>query len=147
MPGKPANATEKEYELYLEERRVLVAAQRETAASFDKAILTLASGAFGVSIVFLKDIVPKPLPNTLSLLGWSWMFFAASLATILIGFLSSQSACTRQIDVCEGELLRNEKAKNRWATVTYVCNWASILMVLMAFGFSGAFVYFNYLRR
>ena len=65
MPAKPALASDKEYELYLEERRVLVAAQRETAASFDKAILTLASGAFAISFVFVKDIVPKPFPNTL----------------------------------------------------------------------------------
>jgi len=82
----------------LEERRVLIAAQRETAASFDKAILTVASGAFTVSLLFLKDVVPNPLPNTLWSLSWSWVLFALSLVTILVGFLSSQLVVTRQID-------------------------------------------------
>ena len=143
----PANATDKMYELYLEERRVLVEAQRETASSFDKAILTLASGAFAVSLVLLKDVVPDPFANTLWLLGWSWVLFALSLVTILIGFLASQSACARQIDLCEGELLKDQKGKNGWATVAYFCNWASIFMLATAFGFSGVFVYWNYIRR
>src|SRR5437764_475504 len=79
----------KAYELYLEDRKLLIAAQRETAASFDKTLLTLASGAFAGSLVILKDLVPKPFANTLWLLGWSWGLFTLSLVTILIGFMAS----------------------------------------------------------
>src|SRR5690348_9629107 len=122
----PGSALDEQYQLYLEERKALIAAQRETASSFDKAILSLASGAFGVSVVFLKDIVPQPLADTKWLLGSSWAAFATSLVTILVGFLASQHACTCQIDVAYRRLVQesNDKTRNRWSLVAHVCNWS-----------------------
>ncbi len=44
------------YKVYLEERKLLVDAVREGARSFDKTILALASGAFGLSLTFIRQM-------------------------------------------------------------------------------------------
>lgn len=46
-----------EYQVYLDERKALIDAEREGARLFDKAILTLTAGAFGLSLAFIKQIV------------------------------------------------------------------------------------------
>jgi len=102
------DSKEKDYELYIEERKILVESLRESSQSFDKAILTLASGSFGFTIAFLKDIVPNPFENTKWLLRFSWGLFAFSILLILVSFLTSQKACVRQIDNTY-ELIINQK--------------------------------------
>ena len=87
------------YELYWNERKLLIEAERDGSKTFDKAMLTFTSGAFAISITFLKDIIPFPHQNTLWLLGWSWLLFALSLIAILFSFLASQNACLAQIDI------------------------------------------------
>jgi hypothetical protein len=143
MAKKEGLPNDQAYQLYLDERRLLIDAEREGSRTFDKAILTLASGAFGFSIAFLKDIVPHPYANTLSLLGWSWALFSLSLVTILFSFLSSQFACRFQIELTYEELIANTKRKNVWATITDVCNFASIIVLALAFILWGCFVYWN----
>ena len=67
---------EKTYALYLEERKQLIDAARESARSFDKAVLAFGSVVFGFSIAFVKDIAPTPVPDTLKWLGISWLLFS-----------------------------------------------------------------------
>jgi len=49
------------YQVYLDERKMLIYAERETAQQFDKAVLTLAAGALALSITFIKHIGLPPL--------------------------------------------------------------------------------------
>ena len=65
---------EEEYKLNLEDRKILIDAARESARTFDKAILTITSGAFGLSFIFLKEIVPTPNKSSFHLLAFSWLF-------------------------------------------------------------------------
>jgi hypothetical protein len=134
---------EQRYQLFLEDRKMLVDAWREGSRTFDKAILTFSSGAFAVSIAFLKDVVPYPFPNTLCLLGWSWALFSAALIIILFSFIASQKACEAQIDITYDDLINNTKRTNSWSTVTAVCNYSSIIVLGLAFLFAGCFVYWN----
>jgi hypothetical protein len=54
-------------------------AEKHHAASqdYDKAVMTLAGGALGLSLAFVKDIAPDP-EDTWALVG-AWALFAASL--------------------------------------------------------------------
>jgi len=56
-----------DYQTYLEERKILIDSERETAQQFDKAILTLAAGALALSITFINQIAPEPKPNSVIL--------------------------------------------------------------------------------
>jgi hypothetical protein len=134
------------YQLYWDERKVLVDALREGARTFDKAILTITSGAFAVSVAFIRDIVPSPFPNTLWLLGWSWLLFALSLIVILFSFRASDKACRAQMDVAYDAIMNNRKRPNPWATVTDISNYCSLALLAGAFIFSGCFIYWNLLH-
>jgi hypothetical protein len=134
------------YEVYLEERKLLVDAEREGARSFDKAILTLAAGAFGLSLTFVKEVAPCAESGTVAILVSAWGFFCASLLSTLISFLTSQTACSRQVTILEAKY-RNDRSgqeeiclKNRPAIWTSRLNMLSIItfvvgtILLAAFG-------------
>lgn len=86
------------------EREWLVKADYDASRDFDKAIMTLAAGALGLSIAFVHDLAPRP--EAVPLLAIAWLMFAGSLLAILLSFLFSQSALRREITaIDEGELL------------------------------------------
>lgn len=59
---------------------------------FDKTLLMLAGGAFGVSFAFLKDIIKTDKINNPDLLTWAWMFWCLVLALNLTSFYFSHLA-------------------------------------------------------
>lgn len=58
MNSLETGSQKSKYDVYLEERKLLIDAEREGARTLDKAILTLAAGALALSITFLEKVVP-----------------------------------------------------------------------------------------
>ena len=83
------------YETYLKERNSLINAQIEQARHFDKYILTLASGTFGLSLLFIRQIAPHPNILTIPFLITAWVSFGISIVATLISFLLSQQAISK----------------------------------------------------
>lgn len=113
---------------YLEERKLLVDAERESARSFDKAMLTLSSGALALSITFIRQIAPAPRSETY--LYFAWSGFILALLCTLVSFLSSQSALRKQRDILDRNYRDQPTAfeqKNVMSAVTNFLNWFSIL--------------------
>lgn len=52
----------------------------------DKAILTLSASTLALSVTFVKDIAPKPLPNSIWMLFLSWLTLIASVVVVLLSF-------------------------------------------------------------
>ena len=77
--------------------------EQKSADQHDKAILAIASGGLALSVTFLKDIAPHPLPETWKYLGISWVCFVVSILAILLSFLTSQSACRKQRDFLDDQ--------------------------------------------
>ena len=90
-------------ETYFRERTTLIDMEQKSADQHDKAILTLTAGALGLSITFLDKIAANPLPETLFLVGLSWLLFILAIICIVASFLTSQSACRRQRELLDGE--------------------------------------------
>jgi hypothetical protein len=113
-----------EYRLYLAERGLLIDAARESARTFDKAVLAFGSAVFGFSIAFIKDIAPTPAHETLRWLGAAWFLFSFGLLAILLSFLFSHRACMFEITVGEKALASKEykRERNPWSVVTNWCN-------------------------
>ena len=89
-------------------RDVLVEADHQASLNYDKAIMTLSGGSLGISITFLKDIVPLPLAATKLFLFVSWIAFAVSLASILVSYLFSMESLRKTIhQVDDGTLYTN----------------------------------------
>lgn len=66
--------------------------------SFDKSMLTLSSGALGVSLAFIKDIVPLGQAAWIFLLLASWIAFALCIVTTVVSFQFSIAALKKQRD-------------------------------------------------
>src|ERR1700689_3202588 len=62
-------------------------AERGNAEPFDKAVLTLSSGALALSFTFAKDIVPRSVAKHNWLLFFSWTAFVLALIVTTIGYL------------------------------------------------------------
>ena len=90
-----------DYKTYIEQRNSLVNAQIDQARQFDKYILTLASGTFGFSVVFMRYLVPTPDTSTLPLIITALVNFGSSILSTLLSFLMSQKAITRQLEITD----------------------------------------------
>lgn len=136
-----------EYKAYLKERKTLVNAKLEEAKLFDKAILTLAAGVSGLSLAFIKQIAPEPKPATMCLLVATWGTFSGSILSTLISFLTSQSACSKQLEILDKWYKNNNKEtkknKNRFATYTKILNWTSMALFIIGVIFLIAFSKLN----
>jgi len=122
-----------EYKLYLTERDKLIDAGRESARTFDQAVLAFGSAVFGFSIAFLKDIAPTPALETLKWLGASWLLFSLGLLAILLSFLFSHRACMFEIEVGEKALGNKDYKRNRnpWSIATNWCNGLCVAFLFL----------------
>jgi hypothetical protein len=129
-----------QYRVYFEERNLLIKSKLDQSRQFDKAILTLAAGALGLSITFINQIAPNIKPGTEFILILAWIGFGISIFSILFSFLTSQKACEKQIEILEHVFFENEKNKkekreNKAATWTEYLNILSIIFSLSAHSF------------
>jgi len=109
------NNNDFKYKVYLEERKLLIHAEYEESRLFDKAILTLTAGAFGLSLTFIRLIVPTIKSGTMWMLICAWAGFCISLLSTLISFLTSQSACSKQREILEAEYFDNHGSQSKKA--------------------------------
>ena len=120
----------------LREREWLVKADYDASRDFDKAIMTLAAGALGLTIAFIHDLAPDP--RFVPVLRVAWLLFAASLLAILVSFQVSQSALRREITAIDtGTVLTTPGGMPGRVTL-----WLNVLATVTLIGGAGAFVVF-----
>ena len=126
-----ADPTPEEFAQYQDERKMLIDAARESARTFDKAVLAFGSAVFGFSIAFVKDIAPRPIPDTLIWLRASWLLFSIGLLAVLLSFLFSHRACLFAIEVEEEALHKKDHKRrtNPWGIATDCCNILCIIFL------------------
>ena len=137
---------------YLDERRALSDAEAEQSWLFDRAILVLSGGALGLSLTFIREVVPQVGANTVGWLVGGWSLLIASLMATLISFQVSQLAFRRQRDVIEhlyghkaDEEADAEKTENTPASWTNRLNIASLGLFIMGTIALTVFVAINFL--
>ena len=84
---------------------------------FDKSILTLSGGVFGLSLTFIKQI---PHTSFIALLLISWFFYVASILLTLISMVVSQSAIKNEIIYTQDEIT-DSKNKNQYKNPLACC--------------------------
>ena len=135
---------------YLDERKTSILAEHEQAASYDKWLMTLASGSLGLSITFFKEIAPRPIDDSMFWLMVAWAAFALSIIGTLASFLVSQSAhrfYVYQLDEdyiarCTGQKL-GPFGKNSYSTCVLYLNIASLVAFTAGVGLLGRFCFLN----
>lgn len=116
------------------------AGYRNQCNLYDKYLITLASGSFGISFAFVDKFISTFPPKNPLLLSLSWMSFALCISIALINFLISQQAFRSQlshdqkiynmrIKGCDTKDLENEKSKITITTILF--NYLSMSMYLI----------------
>jgi hypothetical protein len=126
---RPNGENSLEREAYLEERKTLVEAEGEASQSFDKALITLSAGAFGLSLAFIVQVAP--VPRALWYLYVAWGGFILSLLSILFSFLASQQGFRRARDILDMYLETGAEESNHWNVVTSLLNILSIVAFVL----------------
>jgi len=119
-------------EEYLLRRRELIDGLNSQYDSFDKQMLLLSSGSFGVSFAFIKDVVPPPWHHPFFLI-LSWVLFAFCILIVLFSFIASQKAHDLEISHLDKNYRNSTdiERKNLWTQWTGFLNVSS--MILFAF--------------
>lgn len=96
----------------------------ESSSQFDKQILYIASGALGISLAFIKDIVKLDVATNKVLLLLAWIFFGAVILLCILSHYTSLKAINYRI---ENLYQKKDKISKRfdWWTRTF-----NILMML-----------------
>lgn len=133
------------YDDYLNHRAELVQAEMESARSFDKYLVTLASGALVLSVTFLEKVATQPaVPWQVCV---AWYSFAGCLFVTLLSFLASQWAfrCeqTALDQQQESEKHGNPSARNLPSVFTHWLNILSLLLFAVGLIFASLFVTSN----
>lgn len=149
MPDSQHSSASKDIERWTEERKTYIEASRESARTFDQAILTFGTAIFGASVAFIKDVAPHPKSSSLNLLGIAWLLFVLGLLAIMVSFLLSHRACVFEAnrtdrlitEPANHETIRKES--NICSTWTTWCNYISIALLFIGMVAWSAFAFLN----
>jgi hypothetical protein len=105
----------------------------------------LSAGALALSITFLEKIVPIGQAISRWVLSASWIAFGVSILIILFSFLTSQWACSRQLELLDegwfsAARRETDRKRNGWTKATTYLNIGSILFLALGIFF---FCYFT----
>lgn len=134
-------------DLYAETRRDLLTRQLSNSERFDGAILTLSTTALGVSLAFIKDIVPLHSAKCVDSLVASWWLFGAAVVSTLLSFVASQHGVKVQLGHAHKYYMeqRDEylEKRNIPALVTEYLNYLSGILFIAALATTITFVTLN----
>jgi hypothetical protein len=110
----------------------------ESSSQFDKQILCIASGALGISLAFIKDIVKLDIATDKNLLLLSWISFGAVILICILSHYTSLKAINCRI---ENLYQKKDKTSKRFDFFTKLFNVLMILFlatgIILLFGFIG----------
>lgn len=99
---------------------------KESYTQADNLVLTLSSALLGLSISFVKDVVPIQRIVSLPSLITSWILLSASILVILFSYFAAQSENATQIDYGHEYFVNRKEEffnkKTRWSGWTVRCN-------------------------
>jgi len=121
--------------------------RQASADAFDKALLTFSSGALGLSLAFVKDIVPLAHAVHLKFLYASWACYLLCIVITIISFRLSIKAMDKQLVFLEEYYLKGKEAflnpKNVWSDAVNLCAILGAGLFISGLFATVVFVYSN----
>lgn len=141
------NEEETKRKEYLEQRKSYVEDYSQQSDLLDKHLLTISTGSFGLSFIFVEKIVQETIQKP-KILVYSWILFACSVICCLLSFICSKAAFKKAIEELDKQ---NNNAKHKFDTSfqdlrTSTFNIFSIIFLILGFGTFIVFAYFNVVR-
>jgi len=131
-------------DLFSEHQKQAWASIQSSSDEYDKSILTLSSGGLGLSLAFIKDIVPLNQAIALPLLYCSWVAFTLSIIITVFSFRLSVLVHENYLDnLYKYYIERKEECynKGRWAdqaleTLAWLAGGLFVVAVIMTIMFA-----------
>lgn len=118
---------------------------------FDKSLLTYSSGALGLSLVFIKDIIKPDQAVALPFLYWSRVFLMLCIVLTIASYRFSIEAQKRHlVNTRKFFLEEDEDALNKktvWTVLLDICAYAGATFFLGGVVLTVLFAYFNISRE
>jgi len=106
---------------------------------YDKTLLTLSTGALGLSFAFIKDIVNISSATNINFLTGSWICLTLSILCILISFLSAKYALDKAIEAEDSGAFYESKLDR----LTSILNLMSAVFFIIGLIFLTVFIKLN----
>jgi hypothetical protein len=136
-------------ELYDEHRRKVWEDVKSGTENFDRYMLTLSAGALGLSLAFIKDIVPLGMAIWIPSLVASWIAFILCILITLVSFRISILALEKMVPHLDEYYLKgnpaafNRHMKSLWTKASDWCAYAALICFVSGLVFTMMFVGFN----
>lgn len=108
-------------ELFDEFKKKALEDEKSGTENFDKNLLTFSSGALGLSLAFIEDIVPLSMAHWVACLFISWIAFTLCIIVTMASFQMSIRALRESIPFGEAYYLREEKNAFNEHLRTFCC--------------------------
>ena len=124
-------------------RQYLVETQQKISENYDKTIITLAGGALGTSLAFIKDIIGQDPVQAKYILSFSWIMLTASLASVASSLYYGTKAFGEAIKQVDGQNIYGSTVGGWTAKVTGVLHTAGLALLVIGLLALGLFVHIN----
>ena len=111
--------------------------------SYDKLIITLASGSLVLSLAFLKDVIKQDQIVCPMLLMGAWLLFILSLTSVLLAVLFGIKANEKAVKQIDKGTIYDEKPGGHFSFLTTWSHYMGTIFLLMGFILLTTFVYCN----
>lgn len=121
--------------------------RHESQAEADKLVVTLAGVSLGLSMGFIKDVVPLAHSVLLPLLFFSWFGFGTSIISTLVSHYLSLKTVNDHIDQCKAYFFEEKRdafdGVKKGARSTENCNRVSAIAFVVGLFFVLSFIGIN----
>ena len=125
-----------------EYREFLVRGFHANQRSYDKTILTLASGGLAISIAFYKNFIGEEQALCLVYLSWAWNCWVLSLIALLVGYILGQLANWKAIKQYDTNY-EGEKWGGVYNQIATGLNWFAGISLITGIVLMMCFVSYN----
>jgi|SRR5882724_7539001 len=153
-PGEKGEISDDEkklrWELYSEHKKQAWEDIQKSTDSYDQSLLTLSSAGLGLSIAFIKDLVPLQSAVWLPLLYVSWVLFVLTILFTVASFLLSVKVQKLQLEyLWKFYVGRDDSYRDKKSWYSNSLQWCTIIggtFFLSAFICTAVFAVGNVLR-
>src|SRR5258708_12364134 len=116
------------WQLYNDHKKQAWEDIQSSTDSYDQSLLTLSSGGLGLSIAFIKDIVPLQHATWLILLYVSWVAFGLCILTTVVSFQVAIKTQNEHLETCwKFYVERDDSLRNKQDTYSNALQWCTLV--------------------
>ncbi len=134
QPREPYVPSEQAKEFHAKHLAQAWADQQASTDAFDNNLLTFSSAALGLSVAFIKDVVPLENAEWLKALYFSWVSFGGCIIVTIASFqISAQAQRIHSTALTDYYLKGDQTAISRSSCWSRALPWCSIVGSLLLF--------------